>query len=240
MGLYGYHLPDMFEIAKISHEYYNNDLRGGEGHMEVGKLIMNVVHSKAHMTLSVKPFGCMPSAGVSDGVQSAITEKFPGTIFCPVETSGDGRVNFYSRVQMYLFKAKQAAIAELERALRGERRHARAGARVPRREPALRPRRSTRRRTRTPAPRPISSPQVAPYITKSRARALARAHRRRSRRASGEAARKSPHMVVAIVKSAVDAAPEVAARLKEDVALLREARRAKKSAPQPAMDAAAE
>src|SRR4029077_2184135 len=116
-GLYGYHLPDMFEIAKISHEYYNNDLRGGEGHMEVGKLIMNVLHSKAHMTLSVKPFGCMPSAGVSDGVQSAITEKFPGTIFCPVETSGDGRVNFYSRVQMYLFKAKLAAVAEYDRAL---------------------------------------------------------------------------------------------------------------------------
>ena len=29
------------------------------------------------MTLSVKPFGCMPSAGVSDGVQSMITEKYP-------------------------------------------------------------------------------------------------------------------------------------------------------------------
>src|SRR5262249_10765086 len=104
-------------IGAIVHEYYNTDVRGGEGHMEVGKLIMNVVQSKAHMTLSVKPFGCMPSAGVSDGVQSAITEKFPGTIFCPVETSGDGRVNFYSRVQMYLFKAKQAAQAEFERAL---------------------------------------------------------------------------------------------------------------------------
>src|SRR5258708_10719937 len=116
-GLYGYHLPDMNAIAAISHEYYNNDLRGGEGHMEVGKLIMNVIHSKAHMTLSVKPFGCMPSAGVSDGVQSAISEKFPGTIFCPVETSGDGRVNFYSRVQMYLFKAKQAAVSEYQRAL---------------------------------------------------------------------------------------------------------------------------
>jgi predicted nucleotide-binding protein (sugar kinase/HSP70/actin superfamily) len=115
-GLYGYQLPDMFEIARVSHEYYNNDLRGGEGHMEVGKLIMNVLHAKAHMTLSVKPFGCMPSAGVSDGVQTAITEKLPGTIFCPVETSGDGRVNFYSRVQMYLFKAKQAAAAELQRA----------------------------------------------------------------------------------------------------------------------------
>ncbi|MGH7283351.1 MAG: 2-hydroxyglutaryl-CoA dehydratase, partial [Polyangiaceae bacterium] len=71
VGLYGYKLPDMKAIAEISHEYYNNDLRGGEGHMEVGKLIMNVLHAKAHMTLSVKPFGCMPSAGVSDGVQSA-------------------------------------------------------------------------------------------------------------------------------------------------------------------------
>jgi predicted nucleotide-binding protein (sugar kinase/HSP70/actin superfamily) len=116
-GLEGYHLPNMDEIAEISHKYYNNDLRGGEGHMEVGKLILNVAKSKAHMTLSVKPFGCMPSAGVSDGVQSLITELYPGTIFCPVETSGDGRVNFYSRVQMYLFKAKQAAQDELERAL---------------------------------------------------------------------------------------------------------------------------
>src|ERR1700760_3618239 len=106
----------MDDIASISHEYYNNDLRGGEGHMEVGKLIMNTIYQKAHMTLSVKPFGCMPSAGVSDGVQSLITELYPGTIFCPVETSGDGRVNFYSRVQMYLFKAKQAALAELDRA----------------------------------------------------------------------------------------------------------------------------
>jgi predicted nucleotide-binding protein (sugar kinase/HSP70/actin superfamily) len=114
-GLYGYHLPDMDKIAKIAHGHYNNDLRGGEGHMEVGKLIQNVVMSKAHMTVSVKPFGCMPSAGVSDGVQSLISEKYPGTIFCAVETSGDGRVNFYSRVQMYLFKAKAAAIAELER-----------------------------------------------------------------------------------------------------------------------------
>jgi hypothetical protein len=85
--------------------------------MEVGKLILNVAKNKASMTLSVKPFGCMPSSGVSDGVQSLITEKFPGTIFCAVETSGDGAVNFYSRVQMYLFKAKQAAQAEFDKAL---------------------------------------------------------------------------------------------------------------------------
>ena len=36
---WGYHLPDMDAIATISHQYYDNDVRGGEGHMEVGKLI---------------------------------------------------------------------------------------------------------------------------------------------------------------------------------------------------------
>jgi predicted nucleotide-binding protein (sugar kinase/HSP70/actin superfamily) len=117
-GLHGYHLPDMDAIAQVADGYYSNDLRGGEGHMEVGKLISNVVGKKAHMTLSVKPFGCMPSSGVSDGVQSLITTKFPGTIFCAVETSGDGATNFYSRVQMYLYKARIAAEQELETAFR--------------------------------------------------------------------------------------------------------------------------
>jgi predicted nucleotide-binding protein (sugar kinase/HSP70/actin superfamily) len=115
-GLFGYHLPDMDEVAAVAQDYYSNDLRGGEGHMEVGKLIVNVINCKAHMTLSVKPFGCMPSSGVSDGVQSLITNRYPGTIFCAVETSGDGAANFYSRVQMYMFKARMAAQDELKRA----------------------------------------------------------------------------------------------------------------------------
>jgi hypothetical protein len=68
------------------------------------------------MTVSVKPFGCMPSSGVSDGVQSLITARYPGSIFCAVETSGDGATNFYSRVQMYMFKARLAAEQELSRA----------------------------------------------------------------------------------------------------------------------------
>jgi predicted nucleotide-binding protein (sugar kinase/HSP70/actin superfamily) len=243
MGLYGYHLPDMFELAKISHEYYNNDLRGGEGHMEVGKLIMNVVHSKAHMTLSVKPFGCMPSAGVSDGVQSAITEKFPGTIYCPVETSGDGRVNFYSRVQMYLFKAKQACLAELDRACEEQ------GVTMEQVRAFLdaNPRFG---RALNKAPHVYAGTtadlvaQVAPYITKTRA------ERWRGRLAglvkrSSETARQSPHMVVQLFKSAVEAAPEVAAKVKEDVVLYREMRRAKgekspKKSEPARMDAAAE
>jgi predicted nucleotide-binding protein (sugar kinase/HSP70/actin superfamily) len=116
LGLFGYHLPDMELVAEVARDYYSNDLRGGEGHMEVGKLIVNAVKAKANLTVSVKPFGCMPSSGVSDGVQTLITARYPGTIFCAVETSGDGATNFYSRIQMYMFKARLVAEEELRRA----------------------------------------------------------------------------------------------------------------------------
>jgi hypothetical protein len=117
VGLRGYRLPDMEAMEQAAHVHYDVGLRGGEGHLEVAKLILNVAQHKAHMTLSVKPFACMPSSGVSDGVQSLITERFPDAIFCPVETSGDGAVNFYSRIQMYLFKARLRAGQEFESAL---------------------------------------------------------------------------------------------------------------------------
>jgi len=117
MGLEDYHLPNMDQIAEVSHAFYDNNMRGGEGHMEIGKLIQNVAYSKVNMTLSVKPFGCMPSSSVSDGVQSFITELYPQGIFLPIETNGDGAVNVYSRVQMQLFKAKQLAQKEVDKAL---------------------------------------------------------------------------------------------------------------------------
>lgn len=112
LGLKHLKLPDMNENAELAKDYYNHELRGGEGHMEVGKLIQTVKHKKAHMVISVKPFGCMPSSGVSDGVQSIVTEHFPEAVFLPIETSGDGAVNVYSRIQMMLFKAKQNAQKE--------------------------------------------------------------------------------------------------------------------------------
>jgi predicted nucleotide-binding protein (sugar kinase/HSP70/actin superfamily) len=228
MGLYGYKLPNMDDIAKISHEYYNNDLRGGEGHMEVGKLIMNTIYSKAHMTLSVKPFGCMPSAGVSDGVQSAISEKFPGTIFCPVETSGDGRVNFYSRVQMYLFKAKQVAIAEYDRALETH------GVTREQVKAFL----ETQPRFASPLYKAAHAyagnsadmvAAVAPYIAKTR-RQRWQERLTGAGKKSAQLVQQSPHMVVKIVKGAVEATPEVVERVKLDAKLFSESRRAAKKA----------
>jgi predicted nucleotide-binding protein (sugar kinase/HSP70/actin superfamily) len=117
IGLGGYHLPDMDQVATISHQYYDNHLRGGEGHMEVGKLIQTVAKRKAHMVISIKPFGCMPSSGVSDGVQSLITARYPEAIFTAIETTGDGEVNVQSRIQMDLFKARKRAEEELRDAV---------------------------------------------------------------------------------------------------------------------------
>jgi hypothetical protein len=237
-GLYGYHLPDMDHLAEISHKYYNNDIRGGEGHMEVGKVIMNVVESKCHMTLSVKPFGCMPSAGVSDGVQTAITEKFPGTIFCPVETSGDGRVNFYSRVQMYLFKAKQAAQAEYTRALEENG--------VTREQVAAFLEASPKFRSPLYKAAHVYCGNnadmvaaMAPYITKTRAQ---RWKGRLTKLVSGgkAAVQRTPHLAVSLALAVKDA-PKVAERVKEDLTIFRELRAMKKATRSEAtLDAAAE
>ncbi|MEC7947571.1 MAG: 2-hydroxyglutaryl-CoA dehydratase, partial [Myxococcota bacterium] len=117
IGLHGYVLPDMDEVKELAEEHYDTFVRGGEAHMEVGKVIHFAKDKHNHMTVSVKPFGCMPSSGVSDGVQSVVTARYPEMIFLPIETTGDGEVNVHSRVQMMLFKARQKAKDELEQAL---------------------------------------------------------------------------------------------------------------------------
>ncbi|RBP45371.1 putative nucleotide-binding protein (sugar kinase/HSP70/actin superfamily) [Roseimicrobium gellanilyticum] len=118
IGLKGFHLPDMEEVASLAQPHYDVELRGGEGHMEVGKLIEATRSHRAHMIVSVKPFGCMPSSGVSDGIQSLVATRHPEIIFCPVETTGDGAVNFQSRVLMCLFRARRKAREEYDIALK--------------------------------------------------------------------------------------------------------------------------
>ncbi|MBX3227668.1 MAG: 2-hydroxyglutaryl-CoA dehydratase [Labilithrix sp.] len=240
VGLYGYKFASMEEVAEVAHDYYNNDLRGGEGHMEVGKLIVNVLHQKCHMTLSVKPFGCMPSAGVSDGVQTAITEKFPGTIFCPVETSGDGRVNFYSRVQMYLFKAKQAAQAEYERALTEQGVTREQVAAFLDANPKFRSPFYKAKHVYCGNNADIVA-AVAPYILKTRTQ---RWKDRLANAVTGtkKVVQETPHLAVSLVEG-VKQAPAFAERLKEDITIVREIRALKKQQkknPVDTLDAAAE
>ncbi|WP_457567401.1 hypothetical protein [Desulfurobacterium sp.] len=103
-------------LWNLAREYYDPLVTGGEGHLEVAKHIYNVKFRKAHMTLSLKPFGCMPSTQ-SDGVQSKVMSDYPETIFVSVETSGDSEVNVKSRIQMKLQEAKEIAVEEFQKAL---------------------------------------------------------------------------------------------------------------------------
>ncbi len=114
IGLHDYKLPDIEALSTLSRVYFPLDAEGGEGHMEVAHLLESIKHNLAHMVISVKPFGCMPSSAVSDGIQSLVTSRYPSANFLSIETSGEGAANFYSRVQMALFKAKQAAKEEFE------------------------------------------------------------------------------------------------------------------------------
>jgi len=114
IGLHDYEIPNMEELAALSKQYYTLDCSGGEGHLEVAHLIESVKHKLSHLVISIKPFGCMPSSAVSDGIQSLVTSRYPEANFLSIETSGEGAANFYSRVQMALFKAKQLAKEEFE------------------------------------------------------------------------------------------------------------------------------
>ena len=116
LGDIGHRLTDMQELADVAAPYYHRLARGGEGHLEVAKNIYYTVHKKAHMVLSLKPFGCMPSSQ-SDGVQSAVMNHFKDMIFLPIETSGEGEINAHSRVQMALGEAKAKAKLEFQQAL---------------------------------------------------------------------------------------------------------------------------
>jgi predicted nucleotide-binding protein (sugar kinase/HSP70/actin superfamily) len=116
LGGIGHELLDMQELARLAQPYYHRFARGGEGHLEVAKNIYYTVHKKAHMVLSLKPFGCMPSTQ-SDGTQSAVMNHFKDMIFLPIETSGEGEINAHSRVQMALGEAKAKAKLEFQQAL---------------------------------------------------------------------------------------------------------------------------
>ena len=116
LGGIAHDLLDMQELARLAQPYYHRFARGGEGHLEVAKNIYYTVHKKAHMVLSLKPFGCMPSTQ-SDGTQSAVMNHFKDMIFLPIETSGEGEINAHSRVQMALGEAKAKAKLEFQQTL---------------------------------------------------------------------------------------------------------------------------
>jgi predicted nucleotide-binding protein (sugar kinase/HSP70/actin superfamily) len=116
LGFPPQHLPSQQELSAVAAPFYDPHLRGGEGHLEVAKTLYYTRKKECHLVLALKPFGCLPSVQ-SDGVQASLVERFPEVSFLPIETSADGEIHAYSRVQMALSDARAKAMSEFERVL---------------------------------------------------------------------------------------------------------------------------
>ncbi len=97
-------LSDHASLAQDAKDHFDLHVDGGEDHMEVAHHIHIAKHKLADLIISVKPFTCLSSSGVSDGVQSKISDLYPQVEFIAVETNGDSATNFYSRIQMAMQK----------------------------------------------------------------------------------------------------------------------------------------
>lgn len=106
-------LASLDALARYAEDYYDTRIGGGEAFMEIAKTIFAVRRRRAHMVVSIKPFGCMPSTQ-SDGVQVRVMADHPEALFVAVETSGDSEVHVKSRVQMILSEARQRAAEEFD------------------------------------------------------------------------------------------------------------------------------
>lgn len=103
-------------LARLGQPYYDVRITGGEGHLEIAKNIYAYKYNLAHLTISLKPFGCMPSTQ-SDGAQAAVLADYPKINFLSLETAAEGEINAYSRAQMALGETKASARQELKQAL---------------------------------------------------------------------------------------------------------------------------
>jgi predicted nucleotide-binding protein (sugar kinase/HSP70/actin superfamily) len=110
-------LPDQVELKDLAEPFYHFELRGGEGHMLIGKALHAYHHKKAHMICELSPYSCMPNT-MSIGSMANVIGKYPDLLYAPIEVKGDAEVHAISRCQMILTEAKKRAQAQFEEVLK--------------------------------------------------------------------------------------------------------------------------
>ena len=109
-------LPDQEELKELASPFFHHELRGGEGHMLVGKALYVYHHKKAHMVCELSPYSCMPNT-MSVGAMANVQGRYPDLLYAPIEIKGDAEVHALSRCQMILTEAKKRAQSDFEEAL---------------------------------------------------------------------------------------------------------------------------
>ncbi len=113
LGNLPYEMPDQEEMKQLATPFYHYELRGGEGHMLVGKALYAYHHKKAHMVCELSPYSCMPNT-MSVGSMANVLGKYPDLLYAPIEVKGDAEVHALSRCQMILTEAKKRSQRDFE------------------------------------------------------------------------------------------------------------------------------
>lgn len=111
-----YELPDQEELRRLAEPFYHFELRGGEGHMLVGKALYAYHHKKAHMVCELSPYSCMPNT-MSVGAMANVLGKYPDLLYAPIEIKGDAEIHALSRCQMILTEAKRRSQQDFEKVM---------------------------------------------------------------------------------------------------------------------------
>lgn len=115
-GVGGFEIPSPDELARHAAPWLPGSLTGGYGHVEIGLAARARAERRAHLVLSVKSFGCVPSSGVSDAIVPAVLGR--EVAFLSLEVCGDGDAARESRLMLRIAGALEAAEAEVRDALR--------------------------------------------------------------------------------------------------------------------------
>ena len=113
-GLAAFVLDDVAELEELAAPYVSSSIRGGYGHVEIGLAVRARVERRAHVVLSLRSFGCIPSAGITDGIlPAALAGELP---FLSLEVCGDGEAARESRLSLRVAAVLDAAEDELREA----------------------------------------------------------------------------------------------------------------------------
>ncbi|MBL8917824.1 MAG: hypothetical protein JNJ54_03110 [Myxococcaceae bacterium] len=104
------------ELAALSHPHFPASVRGGSGHLELARAVKATLEDRVDLVLSLKPFGCLPSSAVSDGVLAPWLAARRGPAFLAIETTGAAAANLDSRIDMAVFNASVRAAARFDAA----------------------------------------------------------------------------------------------------------------------------
>jgi predicted nucleotide-binding protein (sugar kinase/HSP70/actin superfamily) len=118
-GLQAPRADDMHDLARLASAHYDPNVRGGSAHLEVGRALRAARDRTAHLVISIKPFGCLPSSSLLDGILSVLAREGKTPPLVIVETTGNANAVVESRLEMAIEGARSAAEREIEAARRG-------------------------------------------------------------------------------------------------------------------------